>query len=76
MKAKAKRQARDNAVLPITGWLLLAREESDHETGERGGDWHICWHDIFGTKKSALTFAKGHGWPQPYKAVRGMLAVS
>lgn len=58
---------------PIKGWLLVSREEL--ASGELGG-WYIAWESPFETKSKALSFAKRHGWPQPYLATRGQISVT
>lgn len=60
------------AVEPITGWILLGREELD---GGRRGPWYICWGETFRTKRLAMQFTKDNHWIGPYRAVRGQIAV-
>lgn len=50
----------------IEGWVLVAKYEDEPE-------WLIAWMDFFSSKKRALEFAKTHGWPKPYRAVRGRM---
>jgi hypothetical protein len=52
----------------IEGWVLVARDEFDDDP-----EWYIAWTDFFRSKKVALDFAKTHGWPKPYRAVRGRM---
>ncbi len=56
-------------VAPIKGWLLLSKDECSN-------GWYIAWYDMFGTKKSALKFARENNWPNPFKAVRGTLSAA
>lgn len=62
-------------IRPVEGWVLITREESDADTGERRGPWHLAWMDVFGTKHAALGFAADAAWQRPYRAVRGSISV-
>lgn len=70
-----KAKKRSSAIPPIVGWILITREETDHETGDRKGNWYIAWYDVFRTRTSALTFARSNDWCVPFRAVRGQLSV-
>lgn len=59
---------------PYPGWVLITREETNHETGEKAGKWYLAWHELFSTKKSALAFAHENGWRSPFKAVRASIS--
>lgn len=74
--AKIERRALALSVPPVDGWVLLTRYESNHETGERKGDWCIARDMIFDRKKAALEYAKDAGWAMPFKAVRGSLSTT
>lgn len=63
-----------NRIPRIEGWLLITREETNGD-GQKDGDWHIAWHEPFGTRKAARDFATKNGWTHPWRAVRGQLAV-
>lgn len=67
------KRTKAKSIAPISGWLLIAREEIDE--GKRTGDWYIAWDMQFHTKKSALSFAGLNNWPRPYRAVRGQITV-
>ncbi|WP_398473043.1 hypothetical protein [Tardiphaga sp.] len=54
--------------IEATGWVLICKDEASP-------DWHIAWMDVFSRKKTAIAFAKDNRWSQPYRAVRGRLAV-
>lgn len=71
-----ERRAMLHAIDPVDGWVLITREETNHETGAKRGPWHIAWLEIFGSKKGALAFANANGWPRPYQAVRASLALT
>lgn len=75
--AKAKKALK---IEPIGGWFLIAREEipnmDDLSVAGYSDRWHIAWLEPFNTKKSALAFAKKNSWYQPFKAVRGHIAVT
>lgn len=56
-------------VVPdLTGWILITKDDDADE-------WHIAWHEHFGTKKAAVAFASDNKWPELYRAVRGRLMV-
>lgn len=69
-----KKQKLPTCATPRQGYVLVAREESDWQTGARRGDWYVAWHEIFDRKKDALAFAKENMWAPPYKAMRGALS--
>jgi hypothetical protein len=60
-------------IEPVTGWLLICRDEPDIRTGDDPKTWHIAWDNVFVTKKAALSFARENNWPRPFRAVRGAL---
>jgi hypothetical protein len=61
-------------VAPIVGWFLVAPDDDDIDTPQ--DVWHFAWLDAFTSKRRALKFASDHGWPKPYRAVRGRIAVN
>lgn len=55
------------AIAPVNGWVLVS-EDGDAR-------WYICCYEVFSRKKYALGFAAKNNWPQPYRAVRGVIGV-
>lgn len=67
-------------IEPIAGWFLICREEvpNDKELDKvKFGDrWYVGWLEPFGTRKSALAFARRNNWYAPFRAVRGHIVIA
>jgi hypothetical protein len=71
----AKKTKASSSAPPLRGWVLIGRDEDFNGERLKHGDWHLCWHEHFGTKKEALAFAKHNKWGPGFRAVRGELRV-
>lgn len=54
----------------IRGWLLVTQERDAPAFRTPEPRWRLASLNIFGSKREAMAFARKHGCPEPYRAVR------